>query len=131
MNFSEIFTNRVSATLKSINYIMQNGNAQKIDCHDVVSPGAVERDKIEFVIARNVSLDALNGYTLEISVEVVRFAKNDIDLTDNIKEADFINIAKELSEPVMNYVSLLVSQITSSFNRQPIITPPTVMCEKK
>ena len=105
MNFSEIFTNRVSATLKSINYTMQDGNAQKIDCHDVVSPGDVEQDKIKFVITRNVSLDALNGYTLEISVEIVRFAKNDIDLTNNIKEADFINIAEKLSDPVMNYVS--------------------------
>ena len=130
MNFLEMFTNQVSATLQSINYKTQDGSAQKIDCHDTISSVCVDPDKIRFVITRNILLDAFNGYTLEISVEVVRFAKNDINLTDSIKDASLTEITKELSEPVISYISMLVSQITSSFNRQPIVTPPAVMLEK-
>lgn len=130
MNLSEIFTNQISAILQSINYKMKDGGSQRIDCRDSISSIALEPEKISFVVSRNVLLDALSGYTLQISVEIVRLAKNDIDLTISINENDLKNITQELSEPVMNYVSLLVSQITSSFNRQPIITPPTVMLEK-
>ena len=126
MNLSEIFTNQISAILQSINYKMKDGGSQRIDCRDSISSIALEPEKISFVVSRNVLLDALSGYTLQISVEIVRLAKNDIDLTISINENDLKNITQELSEPVMNYVSLLVSQITSSFNRQPIITPPTV-----
>ena len=130
MNLSEIFTNQISAILQSINYKMKDGGSQRIDCRDSISSIALEPEKISFVVSRNVLLDALSGYTLQISVEIVQLAKNDIDLTISINENDLKNITQELSEPVMNYVSLLVSQITSSFNRQPIITPPTVMLEK-
>lgn len=127
---TEKLTNNVYVNLKNIDYKPFKGDKKSMTVKDGYRVISLMEKEITILYSREVILDLENGYTLSIEVEFKRFAKecnlNDI-LTEEIVEQNI----DELSAPITNYISLLVAQITSSFNRQPIITSPNYIGEKK
>ena len=67
---------------------------------------------------------------LKIKVKVVRFAEENVDLTQEISD-DYIkeNINKLLG-PALSFMSALVAQITGSFGELPFITAPSFYDEE-
>lgn len=127
---TEKLTNSVYANLKKIDYKSFNGDKQSMSVKDNYRVVSLLEKEITVLFTREVILDLATGYTLSVEVEFKRFAKEGINL-DNILKGEIVdqNI-DELSAPITNYISLLVAQITASFNRQPIITSPNYIGDK-
>lgn len=121
---TEKLTNSVYANLKKIDYKSFNGDKQSMSVKDNYSVVSLLEKEITILFTREVTLDLVTGYTLSVEVEFKRFAKEGVNLDDILKGKIVDQNIDELSAPIMSYLSLLVAQITASFNRQPIITSP-------
>ncbi len=125
MQLNEHLTSEVWVDLKSINYksleAAQKQTVTTKDSYEVLNKTANE---ITIMFHREVNLAISRGYNLKIDVEFKRYAKENVNfeeiLSDEIIEENII----ALCNPITNYVSLLVAQISANFNRQPIISAP-------
>lgn len=131
MMLTEKLTNNVYANLKKIDYRSFNGDKQSMSVKDNYHVVSLLEKEVTILFTREVILDLVTGYTLSIEVEFKRFAKEGVNFNDILKEEIVDQNIDELIAPITNYMSLLVAQITASFNRQPIITSPNYIGEKK
>lgn len=127
---TEKLTNSVYANLKKIDYKSFNGDKQSMSAKDNYRVVSLLEKEITILFTREVILDLAAGYTLSVEVEFKRFAKEGFNLGDILKEEIVDQNIDELSAPITNYMSLLIAQITASFNRQPIITSPNYIGDK-
>lgn len=127
---TEKLTNSVYANLKKIDYKSFNGDKQSMSVKDNYHVVSLLEKEITILFTREVTLDLVTGYTLSVEVEFKRFAKEGVNLDDILKGKIVDQNIDEISAPVMSYLSLLVAQITASFNRQPIITSPNYIGDK-
>lgn len=128
---TEKLTNNVFANLKKIDYRSFVGDKQSMSVKDSYRVASLLEKEITILFTREVVLDLVTGYTLSVEVEFKRFAKEGVNLNDILKEEIVDQNIDELSAPITNYISLLVAQITASFNRPPIVTSPNYIGEKK
>lgn len=126
MQLNEIFTSGIYARLKRIQYNSESTkDKHKLSTKDDFSVMSLTEKEIDLLVSREVVLELNQGYKLRVEVAMKRTALKGVNLTTILNE-DFVqqNIA-EICDPIMNYMSLLISQITSSFNRAPIVTIPS------
>lgn len=114
--------NRIDEILGQKNY--------SLDCIDSIQVDANE-DGVRVAVSRNLKFDPEGLFELSISFDaILKF------IPDKKEEYNWheINLAEEFRENgdfvtsnLMCRISLLISQITSSFGQQPIVLPPNVV----
>ncbi len=125
MQLKEILTSEIYAGLKKIEYKSEpQKDKKKITTKDDYSVISLTQKEISVLVIREVILEFKQGYTLHIEVEMRRTAQKGLDLTAVFNEEEIAKNISNISEPIMNYISVLISQITSSFNRPPVVTAP-------
>lgn len=128
MQLKEKFTSEVGALLKSVEYIaLEDYNNQSTALKDSYKVVGKTNKELVILFCREVKIALVNGYSLKIEVELKRFAKENVDLDELITDEVIEKSISDICEPIMPYVSFLISQITSNFNRQPIITAPVYL----
>ena len=100
-----------------------------LNCIDNIETG-VNQDTVKLIVKRALKFEPEEVFDLSVSFgAILRFDKE--------KKGDYnwegINLAEEFREHgqfvlgnLMNRISLLIAEITSSFGQAPIITPPQI-----
>lgn len=132
-NFDEYFTGGCSISLKNVVYkklaeIEADVSLNVKDNLDIHKEGS---DNIELIISRNLSFTPYSMVDIDVSFSVF------LELNDKYKgdkQLDYTLIKKEILNKdsvimsiIMSRISLLISQLTSSYGERPIITPPSFM----
>jgi hypothetical protein len=135
MKSMENVSNSVGVILKSIDYKSLSVKGKKDDENAVIVEDKCNiieftSSQITFLFSREINVQIDVGYKLVIEVEFKRFANEGVDLKEIFTEEEIKKDIRLFVSPVTNYVSLLVSQITSTFNHAPIVTPPSYIESK-
>lgn len=124
MELTKILNNNVSAYLKKIEYNVYDEEKFQVNIADNFLVNEITHDNISLVVSRDITLEMNEGFRLHIEVDFKRYAQRGIDLTTTLSKEVIEKNITDICAPVMNFISLLISQITASFNRNPIITSP-------
>lgn len=128
MQLKENLTPEVGVILKSIDYKLseeiQKPTLNAKDSYKIINKSSEE---ITVLFTREVRLQTKNAYILKVEVEFKRYPKEGINLEELLTDDVIKENIDDLCSPIFSYVSLLISQITSTFNRPPVITPPTYL----
>lgn len=133
--FDEYFTGSFSIALENVVYNkldeIEGEVSLRIDDVLEIKENKTNVENITAIITRSFSFEPKSLVEVSVSFEVV------LELNDKYKNSDkldFSLIRKELiSEDsvimsiVMSRISLLISQLTSSYGERPIVTPPSFM----
>ena len=133
--FDEYFTGNCSISLENVHYEKLDELEGEVDLevkdnlqiNDVTSSS----DHIEIIISRNLSFRPRSLVDITVSFGII------LELNEKHKgtnKPDFDTLKSELftkdsviASIVMSRISLLISQLTSSYGERPIITPPSFM----
>lgn len=122
-----LIKNGVAIILKSINFEDVNpSETKKIDFIDEFKIVSIESDLAEFSITRTIAVDLQYAYNLKVVAGIQVFAKEGINLKDNLTKKMVEENKNNISSMAMSFMSSLVAQITGSFNGIPIITAPSL-----
>lgn len=130
VSLTDKLTNNVYVNLRNIDYKSFRGDKKEVKVNDSYQIIGLLSDEIDIIFTREVILDLESGFILTVSVEFKRYAEKDVNLNELLTEEIIQNNIYDLFDPVTNYVSLIISQITSSFNRAPIVTSPKYISSK-
>ena len=133
MELTKVFNNNVSAHLEKIEYnILETFDERnlKVDIADQFKLNEISHNALALTISRDIVLGMVGGFTLHIEVDFKRYAQDGVNLANILSEEIVEQNITEICGPVMNFVSLLISQITASFNRNPIITTPNFIVKE-
>ena len=133
--FDEYFTGSFSIALENVVYNkldeIEGEVSLRIDDVLEIKENKTNVENITAIITRSFSFEPKSLVEVSVSFEVV------LELNDKYKNSDKLDLSlirKELiSEDsvimsiVMSRISLLISQLTSSYGERPIVTPPSVM----
>jgi hypothetical protein len=120
--------------LDAVNYNKANTQSEKINteftllCHDNIKVDLYD-EGVRIIIMRTLTFEPDEVFNLSVSFGAY--------LKFNAKKSEHewssINLAEEfrsngdfVTAQLMNRITLLIGQITSSFGQNPIITPPTL-----
>lgn len=130
----DCFTREKQVLLKSVNYFADRDfkrleNTIHALCKDSIEIYEKSKDKLILEVVRDVNFEPEKLFSIRVSYLIEHHIKdeligqlqwNDIDL-----EKEVYNDIPYFSGDQFDYVSLLISQVTSSFQSPPLITPPT------
>lgn len=133
--FDEYFTGSFSIALENVVYNkldeIEGEVSLRIDDVLEIKENKTNVENITAIITRSFSFEPKSLVEVSVSFEVV------LELNDKYKNSDKLDLSlirKELiSEDsvimsiVMSRISLLISQLTSSYGERPIVTPPSFM----
>ena len=133
--FDEYFTGSFSIALENVVYNkldeIEGEVSLRIDDVLEIKENKTNVENITAIITRSFSFEPKSLVEVSVSFEVV------LELNDKYKNSDKLDLSlirKELiSEDsvimsiVMSRISLLISQLTSSYGDRPIVTPPSFM----
>lgn len=133
--FDEYFTGSFSIALENVVYNkldeIEVEVSLRIDDVLEIKENKTNVENITAIITRSFSFEPKSLVEVSVSFEVV------LELNDKYKNSDKLDLSlirKELiSEDsvimsiVMSRISLLISQLTSSYGERPIVTPPSFM----
>ena len=133
--FDEYFTGSFSIALENVVYNkldeIEGEVSLRIDDVLEIKENKTNVQNITAIITRSFSFEPKSLVEVSVSFEVV------LELNDKYKNSDKLDLSlirKELiSEDsvimsiVMSRISLLISQLTSSYGERPIVTPPSFM----
>lgn len=88
-------------------------------------------NNIELLISRHLTFEPKSLVDINVSFGVVmeldsKF-KGDTQLDHELLKKELLNNDNVIMPIIMSRISLLISQLTSSYGERPIITPPTFM----
>ena len=134
MNFAELFNENYSYFLKEIGYqVITVGNIQdKVDIiiKDNTTFEMLDKTHLQVVVERNVRFEPNIVYELKVSFGAILELKNtseiegDIDWNQEFKKS---NEGTAVIQGLLTRISLQISQITSSYGLNPIVTPPNLI----
>jgi len=134
MNFAELFNSNYSYFLKEIGYqVITVGNIQdKVDIvvKDNTTFEMLDKTHLQVVVERNVRFEPNIVYELKVSFGAILELKNiseierDIDWNQEFKKS---NEGLAVIQGLLTRISLQISQITSSYGLNPIVTPPNLI----
>lgn len=128
MQLKEKLTSEVGVVLKEISYKSlseeKEPSSEIKDNYNIIHKTQKE---IVILFSRELNLKISNGYNLKIEVEFRRYPCDGLNLEEILSDDIIKEHIAEICAPIMPYVSLLISQITSNFNKQPVITAPVYM----
>ena len=134
MNFAELFNENYSYFLKEIGYqVITVGNIHdKVDIvvKDNTTFEMLDETHLQIVVERNVRFEPNVVYELKVSFGAILELKNiskierDIDWHQEFKKS---NEGLAVIQGLLTRISLQISQITSSYGLNPIVTPPTLI----
>lgn len=132
-NLVDYFTNEQEFYLDKISYNRINKNRQVaeyiLSCIDSIETG-VDEDGVKLTIKRVLKFDPEGVFALSVSFgAILKFNKEkkgeydwkNINLTEEFRENGQFVLGN-----LMNRISLLIAEITSSFGQTPIILPPSI-----
>lgn len=135
-NLAQYFESEHQIYLKKIHFekleLISEVETEEItlNCTDNITATLKENEGIELVLTRRLSFIPEQIFGLEVSFGVeLKFNK------EKAKEIDWgeINLADEFKnngnfvlDNVLSRISLLIAQITASFNQSPLIIPPKI-----
>ena len=133
--FDEYFTGSFSIALENVVYNkldeIEGEVSLRIDDVLEIKENKTNVENITAIITRSFSFEPKSLVEVSVSFEVV------LELNDKYKNSDKLDLSlirKELiSEDsvimsiIMSRISLLISQLTSSYGERPIVTPPSFM----
>lgn len=130
----KVFVNSVSVKLEKVEYEFKNDIEEGLEIHAVDALQLVSCDTKHFIvrITRSLIFEPKEYYYLSVS-SLIDFRIDEKTLTFfKNKEEIELYVSNKLSvfvekTPILTSVSLLISQITSTFGRFPVITPPNVI----
>ena len=120
--------------LDAVNYNKANTQSEKINtefillCHDNIKVDLYD-EGVRIIIMRTLTFDPDEIFNLSVSFGAyLKFNKRKSEHEwSNINLAEeFRNNGDFVTAQLMNRITLLIGQITSSFGQNPIITPPTL-----
>lgn len=86
---------------------------------------------ITAIITRNLSFDPISLFEIAVTFGVyleVNDNCEDLETLDlNAIKDEFLEDGCVITNIVMSRISLIISQLTSSFGERPIVTPPSIM----
>lgn len=128
MNFKECFTDEYQYSLKSINYktieSQEIFDTIELNCSDEINSINIENG-LELTFSRKVFFIPKCMYELTVTYSVKLFFVDNTkeinceELLDNLKNEENVYLSNIISR-----ASLLISDITSSYGQNPVITPP-------
>ncbi len=120
----------IEMRLVGISYKVGKSSSSDVTVEDNYVLEKIEKDSVHLIFERDVTMNFERKERLKIKVKVVRFAEENVDLTQEISD-DYIkeNINKLLG-PALSFMSALVAQITGSFGELPFITAPSFYDEE-
>ena len=134
MNFVELFNSNYSYFLKEIGYqVITVGNIQdKVDIviKDNTTFEMLDKTHLQVIVERNVRFEPNIVYELKVSFGAILELKNiseierDIDWNQEFKKS---NEGLTVIQGLLTRISLQISQITSSYGLNPIVTPPNLI----
>lgn len=134
MNFTELFNENYSYFLKNINYqVITVGNIQdKVDIviKDNTFFKMLDETHLEFGVERNIKFTPDIVYNLKVSFGAILEFKDANKVKDNINWVEELKNTTEgmaIIQGLLTRISLQISQITSSYGMNPIVTPPNLM----
>ena len=134
MNFAELFNENYSYFLKEIGYqVITVGNIQnKVDIviKDNTTFEMLDQNHLQVVVERNVRFEPNIVYELKVSFGAILELKNMSEIDRNIDwSQEFIKSNEGLTviQGLLARISLQISQVTSSYGLNPIITPPNLI----
>lgn len=93
----------------------------------------IEDNQLHLTVTRNIRFDPSDLFELTVSYGVVLSfnseTKNDVNWDEIDIQEEFKEYGSFVLSNIMNRISLLISQITSSYGQPPIIMPPTFIRE--
>lgn len=128
MNFKEYFTDEYQYSLKSIVYETIESKEMfdtiELNCSDEINSISVENG-IELAFSRKVFFIPKCMYELTVTYSVKLFY---VDNTKEINHEELLDILKNEENVYLSNIisraSLLISNITSSYGQNPVVTPP-------
>jgi hypothetical protein len=138
VNERTINLKQIESFLESINYRFHSNEKGKfkINIDEIVEPFDCNDEFINIRLTRKVIIEPANLFSLEVSF-VVRgkfdesdkaFFQGDKDKIYNFVEKNKYEIIK--NQTVCSQSSLLIAQITSFLNMNPVILPPRLLSNK-
>lgn len=132
-NFDEYFTGGCSISLENVVYkkLDEIEGEVTLNVKDALEIKEKHLDNIEIIISRNLSFSPYSlvditvtfGVILELKDKYVGDGQLDYELIKN----ELIDDDCVIISIIMSRISLLISQLTSSYGERPIITPPSFM----
>lgn len=131
--FDKYFTGECSISLEKVGYnkldeIESDVSLRINDCI-AIKENKYDWDKIEFIISRNLSFEPRSLVEIDVSFGVI------LELNEKYKgskQLDYKSIISDMisedcviTSIIMSRISLLISQLTSSYGERPIVTPPS------
>lgn len=119
--------------MDSINYTHKQKTSDttkySLNCSDKLETKEISENKLQVSITRSLVFDPDDLYTLSVTyVAVLKFKadrKEELKaLSDNLSK-DLLNYGQFFMSNIMARMSLLISEITSSYGQPPVVTPPT------
>lgn len=138
MQLSDLFKTEYQFQLKSINYhLIEPVTVQptyRILCNDFVQAISETENSVRFILRREISFEPENLFTVEVSFAATLTYKNDLcedarNTSLSELEAIFRNSKDSYSSNLASRASLLIAEITSSYGKNPLITPPFVCAQ--
>lgn len=134
-NLSEYFLPEQQFYLHKLTYdrIVTNTDEEtsSLNCSDNISVEINDRDMLKIIVTRNLFFDPDMLFKLSVAfgADIIfdpqkkgEYEWENINLAEEFREyGDFVTVN------LMNRISLLISQITSSFGQMPLVLPPNIV----
>lgn len=135
-NLAQYFESEHQIYLKKIHFekleLISEVETEEItlNCTDNITATLKENEGIELVLTRRLSFIPEQIFGLEVSFGVdLKFNKEkakEIDWSEINLADEFKNNGNFVLDNVLSRISLLIAQITASFNQSPLIIPPNI-----
>lgn len=130
----EYFNGSYSLYLDKVEYVRISENDEEVALNIKDDIEIKLHDKfqgIEGIIIRKLSFEPRSLFEITVSFGVFlefndKYKENEIVDIEEIKK-EFIDEQSAIINIIMSRISLLISQLTSSYGERPIVTPPSIM----
>ena len=133
--FTEYFAGECSISLENVTYnkLEENNGAVTLKVKDSIDIKEKENDidSLEIIVSRNLTFEPRSLAEINVSFGV------ELRLNDQYKNSEQLDYARVrdeiisedsvLTSIIMSRISMLISQLTSSYGERPIVTPPSFL----
>ena len=133
--FTEYFAGECSISLENVTYnkLKENDGDVTLKVKDSIEIKEKQNDvnSLEFIVSRSLTFDPKSLAEINVSFGVV------LELNDQLKNSEQLDYARlrdeiisedsVLMSIIMSRISMLISQLTSSYGERPIVTPPSFL----
>lgn len=136
-NLEKYFLPEQTFYLHNINYnrIEAPSVERQLNCIDNINVEVNDTDGVKLILTRTLKFDPEGVFELSVSFGAI--LKFDKDVKNEINWHE-INVAEEFRtngdfvlRNLLDRISLLIAEVTSSFGQRPIIVPPVIAGETK